>query len=187
VTGDVCSHAHVLGEAFGLDRSLVVPLRWEGVDALVFGTRDENEHRRRQRRGAGALRDYRTVEQSYEALLGLTGGPSRLDTEALRPPVRVDAVVVIGRAAEATIRRASYFAPVGRRIAVLSSRPRRIDGLHLRAMWLEVGLGILDRSGGVEIVGEPGERHGHDEVYRWWFAEAVYQAHFDMARGGHRV
>jgi hypothetical protein len=98
----------------------------------------------------------------------------------------VDAVVVMGQAAVATIRRASYFAPVGRRIAVLSTRPRRIDGVQLRAMWLDVGLAILDPHGEVEIVVEPGERHGDDEVYRWWFAEAVYRAHLDLVEGRRR-
>jgi hypothetical protein len=197
VSWDIGSHAQAVSELFEIKNSLVAPVRWEGLSVLAFGAIDEIEHRRRVRRCVGAVCDRRAVERMYEDLLGLIdrdasssvqlGDPEAETGDAvLRPPVEVDAVVVLGGRAEETIRRASYFAGVGRRIAVLSRRPRHIDDVQLRAMWLEVGVAVVDSRGRVERIAEPGERHGDDDVFRWWFAETAYEAHLSLKNAARR-
>jgi len=181
--------ARALADAFAMNCSLATPVRWHGVRALVFSELDEAEHQRRQSCAIGAVRDYHTLKQSYEQLLGISPGPPQLvlplegdqpDPGVPRLPLSVDSVVVMGKRAAATIRRASSFAPlVGRRIAVLASGPRRMDDRYLDALWFDVGVAILDPHNQVDIVVQPGERALFNEVYRWWFAEAVYQVHLN--------
>jgi len=183
--------ARALADAFGMKCCLATPVRWNGVKALAFSVLDRAEHERRQSCALGAVRSYHAVMQSYEQLLGISPGPPQMelpfegdqpDPGVARPPLAVDSVVVIGKQAGATIRRASSFAPaVGRRIAVVASGPRRMDGRYLEALWFDVGVALLDPHNQVDIVLEPGERATHNEVYRWWFAEAVYHAHLTTA------
>jgi len=190
VTWEIGSDAAALSDLFAIDNSLVVPVRWEGVAAVVLGSLDEDEHHRRQLLGMGAVRDYRRVEQMYEELLDLAACERRPDHAQgmgpARPPLVPDTVVVLGVAPESTVRRASYFAPVARRIALLTRTPRDVESAQLRAAWLEVGLVVKNTQGELSNLTAPGERHGHDEIFSWWFAEAVYDAHLRLSRIAHR-
>lgn len=195
MTWEIGPDATALSGLFNIESSLVVPIRWEGVEAVLLGSLDDTEHQRRQRLGIGAVRGYRRVERMYEDLLGLTpdDGPTDGPQEGTpdqqrpaRPPLAVDAVVVTGVAPESTVRRASYFAPVARRIALLTQRPRDLESARLRAAWLEVGLVMRDAQGELLNLVPPGERHGQDEVFRWWFSEVGYDAHLKLGRAAHR-
>lgn len=191
MTWEIGMDAESLSGLFGIESSLVVPVRWEGIQAVVLGSLDEEEHQRRQRLGVGATRDYGRVERMYEELLALTSDDEPVhrplsSERAARPPLVPDTVVVLGVAPESTVRRASYFAPVARRVALLTRNPRDVESAQLRAAWLEVGLVMRDARGELVNLVPPGERHGHDEVFSWWFAEAVYDAHISLGRAAHR-
>lgn len=191
MTWEIGLDAAVLSDLLGVDNSLVVPIRWEGIAAVVLGSLDEEEHHRRQKLGLGAVRNYRRVEQMYEELLDLSPHEGSRDRQMevgrpARPPVVPDTVVVLGVVPESTVRRASYFAPVARRIALLTRRPRDVESAQLRAAWLDVGLVVREARDELSSLVPPGERHGHDEVFSWWFAEAVYDAHLRLSRVAHR-
>ncbi len=195
MTWDIGLDVAALSGLFSIESSLVVPIRWEGVEAVALGSLDDAEHQRRQRLGIGAVRGYRRVERMYEDLLGLTpvDGPTDRPQEGTRdqqrlarPPLAVDAVVVMGMAPESTVRRASYFAPVARRIALLTRRPRDVESAQLRAAWLEVGLAMRDARGELLSLVPPGERRCNDEVFSWWFAEVTYHVHLRLGRAAHR-
>ena len=186
---------YALAEAFGLPTEVVVPVHWEGSTVVVFAELDHAELRRRANIGFGWERDRRTIEVLAElATTGASGSGEVLlrqraewafDRGGLgdlvaRPAIGVAAIVVAGSHARATISRASSFAPLGRRIALLDRRRRDQDDLVVRASWLEVGVAVAEE-GSVERLAEPGPRCGDDLAYRWWFSELVLAAHLDLS------
>jgi hypothetical protein len=191
---DVGAHLPELIDRFGLTGSIVTTVRWEGVTAVVFASPYAQEDERRRRFGLNELRDFELVEAALRdrdgfavgAPAALRGQPRSSDDSATPGvPLLVDAVVIAGCDARSTVRRASYFAPVARRIALVHRCGDR-DELLARATWLELGIAAVRDGQRLDVLAEPGPRHGTDAAYQWWFAEHVYGQHLRLAEAARR-
>jgi hypothetical protein len=134
-------------------------VHWEATTALVFADLDGRE---------------RSRPFSADEVAGA------VTPEALH----VDAVVVAGCDARATLRRASYFAPVARRIALVH-KVRDLDDLLVRAAWLEVGIARVTGDE-LQILAHPGPVHGFDDAFKLRFAKKVLSSHAAISRSAGR-
>lgn len=155
----VGEHLQGLVTGFGLSTGLITTVRWEATSAWVFADLDGHD------RGQQVSADEVTGTLAAEAL-------------------HVDAVVVVGCEARATLRRASYFAPVARRIALVH-KVRDLDDLLVRAAWLEVGIAWVTGDE-LQILAHPGPAHGFDDEFKLRFAEKVLSSHAAVSRSAGR-
>jgi hypothetical protein len=190
----------VVAEAFGLPlRDAVVEFRWMGTLAHAFIEFDADELTRRQQLGYGAHTDRRVIGRVADLPLGVWIPRAEVDLRDVdpavhalvqvdgskirrvsRPPLAVSLVVVSGGSWRDTLDRASRFAPVAPRAALIRHRPVDRDAATLKATWLEAGLAV-GSSSGVDVVAHPGDRVGDDAMFHWWFTETVYAAHLELS------
>lgn len=155
----VGEHRGDLVAGFGLPTGLITTVRWESTTATVFAALDDPSR-------------------------GTSGNPSQVTGAMTVESVHVDAVVVTGCDARAAVRRASYFAPVARRIALVH-QIRDLDDLRVRAAWLEVGVAQVTGDG-LRILAHPGAAHGFDDAFKARFAETVVSSHLAVGRSAGR-
>lgn len=126
-------------------------------------------------RRALTRRDVITLEA---AARGFVKASDSAFTRLYRPSGVIEAIVVVSRRLQDATRRAAYFPPIYRRVAV-ALRPSMVGVPSSTLLGKQVGVGevfIKDEGSDPVVIEKPQPASlGVPAVYRWWMAELAYR------------